>query len=269
MGNKYKLGVCVTSYQRPDKAIRLLGNLATDLKKYIDTKVLKLFLYVDGGSKESLDIYKKFEPTLANIGVDVTINEENNGAFRAKYFNIKNASDKCDWIIHCDDDDYLNINTMHELIKIIQGFNQLSNTIIQFDCLRFGDKFKGHTTRFEIQKSKGVNALCLNGLLFNSFAVKPNFELYEDSYLFTLTEKRDVWGDDVLLASFLSKGIKDEHIGFSSKILSIQYYIDGEDHLCTDPEVLKRTSKEKKEFVRDVKFPKDFIKQLTHERNIS
>jgi len=249
----YTLGICVTSYNRPHQTMNLMFRLYNEYKDY---RNIKLYLYVDScKSEENMRLYHEHKEYLENLGIDVIINESNQGAFRAKYFNLKHAAEECNWLIHCDDDDWVTHNAILEALSKYSHNPEFD--IIQFDCARFGHTFKGSTTRFKIQEKRGRNALCLNGLMLRSIAIKPNFEAYENSHLFELTTHRDVWGDDVLLASFLTTGIPDERITCNKALLSIQSYVEGEDHLCFDPEVKKFTSKDKKPFIREVKLKFD------------
>lgn len=241
-----KLGICITTYNRQREVLRLVHRLRQTLRKYPNVVIV---IRPDGGNVELLDL------VLPNLGNQVIYerNTLNEGVYRSKYKTILAAVNQgCDWVIHCDDDDYLDPLTLDYILR-----NSVHSdcSIIQFNVSKINQKTGGYQDRFSLQSSAKKNCMCLNGLLMKSSAIKLNMIAYPETDLYNYG-KHEVWGDDCFIAGYLCNGIDDDKIGLENRILGYQEYFDEDQHICNDPTVYKKTRSYMKKFLRHVKLPK-------------
>ena len=244
--NLFQLGICVTSYNRQVEAIKLVHRLKDFTE---DSKcAIGIYLYVDGGET---DIIEKWKSVLHRGNISITINP-NEGVYKSKVSNLSNASKDCDWLIHCDDDDMLNLKALSEIDENIYNgkYDNLDLDIIQFNCSKFDSTKGGFVNRFDLQKKDNHNCLCFNGLLMRSEAIHSRLLTYFKDDISTWSNTTESWGDDVLSPGYLTLDIPTHKMACVNKVLAQQDYIADEYHICSDPKVYKKCRSYCKKYLR-------------------
>lgn len=228
---KYKLAICFTTYNRQKDLIKSVHRLL----KYVGNNVC-ICIHNDGGPD---DILVDLLSIINNDNIYYLSSKENEGVYRSKIKTLALGCDLANNIIHCDDDDWLDVELLLKYIENNPG-------VIQFNVSRLiQDKRKLVTRVTNINSSSA----CLNGLLMNSDLIKNNIKTYQNSELYSYTDIKDSWGDDCIILGELLKGISENNLFYSSEIIAYQEYINTDYHICNNPLVKKRTNTKLKKFL--------------------
>lgn len=248
---KYDLAICITTYNRESTVLKTVHRLLP----FIENNSAILIVHADGGSHDLLD---KLMPVMMSKmdGKLKYYASENEGVFKSKVRTITTGVHEANWIIHCDDDDYLDLNLLEIIIKNnLESFKYKGYKAIQFNVSRLLEKELELNNKldYQVNKRKEVTC-CLNGLLFQSEPLVEVINNYFDLDISTWSNKVESWGDDTLVpGALLSLGeVSDEELAYCMEILSFQEYVGTDYHICNDPEVYKRTKKYCHKYFRHV-----------------
>lgn len=203
-----KISVIVPFYNVEEYISRCLYSIINQSYRNIE-----IILVDDGSTDRSSEIAKEYASKDDRI---ILISQKNSGQAAARNVGLRNATG--DYISFVDSDDWLEVNMLERLIKIMELANSdIVQCRFQFD----NDAIRQHTAYrlFDVAELKSKNDIITDALLVKNILVAPWAKLFKKSFLIdnNLFFEEGIVNEDTLFTLKLS--CFANNISFSNDIL--------------------------------------------------